>query len=111
MTDLKTVIATALNNEFFLDTEGDYSSYVYPDGTVSDAAINHSYNFFEPFSLDRLSQTIRDHVFDRSKVRAAIMHACDGDGIICDDPLIIERTIDDEFIDRLIEALAGGPQS
>lgn len=62
------------------------------------------------FDLDIVATAIRDHLFDRDKVRAALLNACANEGVICgdgpDEPLIIERTIDDEFLDRLIEGLS-----
>ena len=98
---LKTVIADAL------EVQGEGRGFQVPyvggrgDGTITvDGKID----------LDRLAKAVRDHL--RAKLATAILYACDGEGIICgvgpDEPLIIERTFDDEFLDRLIEGLAGG---
>lgn len=96
MTDLKTVLVDALHSavqkdreEFFSDEDADLGA-------------------------DRLATALHAIVYDREKVRAALLNACANEGVICgdgpDEPLIIERTIDDEFIDRLIAGLSGGSE-
>ncbi len=82
-----------------IDNSGVQSHYLYVRG---DGLITLDGRF----DLDRITTAIRDHFLNRDKVRAALFDACDDDGIICDDPLIIERTIDDDFIGRLIAGLS-----
>ena len=107
MTALKQVLVDALDDASHPTSYGsrwfDPWDWESDDAPVIDNYVGH-------FDLDRLAKAVTDHFLDREKVRAALIDACDGDGIICDDPLIIERTIDDEFIDRLIAGLSGGSE-
>lgn len=68
------------------------------------------------WAADRLTQAIRDHVFDREKVRAALEETFKDLGVISakvsPQPYDVDDVVDfafaDLITDRLIEALAGG---
>lgn len=107
MTDIKTVIVNSLNSTCpaTVTMDGD-TIWIEEKASQGETCV--------PIDADRLATALHAIVYDREKVRAALLNACANEGVICgdgpDEPLIIERTIDDEFIDRLIAGLSGGSE-
>ena len=129
MTDLKTVLVDALNASLLTDNRWKTVEFVtgfqsdrypepYADGLIGVEVKDHHYDAL--IDADRLTQTIRDHVFDRDRVRDALVNigfkydeGFAGSDDLPPRPAEFEFTphrcsIADDLIDRLIEGLAGG---
>lgn len=109
MTDLKTVLIQALNRSALsIYTLALPYRNVIRIQTTPASAPNHE----EDFDADRVTKAIRDHLFDREKVRAALEAAFSHQQPLGHHGRAhhegFEDDLDmDDLIDRLIEGLAG----